>query len=177
MLEVGVCMESTTGGHSIRMWRDYFTKAELFAFDIVDMNWIETAEEFNGRVRFFQGDQGERQSMSDMYSKFGDIPFDFILEDGSHMHHHQMISLGHLFKYVKSNGYYFLEDISIPDHPVCCIRNDQTYKVLENYINTGKFITEHLSSAECEYLEKNIKSIELHPDILDAYCVAVIVKK
>lgn len=177
MLEIGICMEGSEGGHSVRMWRDYFSKAELYTFDIVDMSWIEQAAEFGGRVRFFEGDQGDRESMSNMYKSFGGAPFDFILEDGSHVHDHQMISLGHLFQYVKPGGLYLLEDISIPNHPVCCIRNDQTHNVLTNFINTGKFETELLTAQEREYLEKNIQSIELHSDIQDAYCVAIINKK
>ena len=177
MLEVGICMEGSEGGHSVRMWRDYFSKAKLYTFDIVDMKWIESAEEFNGRVSFYQGDQGNRESMNNMYQSFGNENFDFILEDGSHTHPHQMISLGHLFQYVKNKGIYILEDISIPNHPVCCIRNDETHNVLTNFINTGKFVTEHLTKEECEFLENNISTIELHPDIQDAYCTAIIVKK
>ena len=138
---------------------------------------MESDEEFQGRVRFFRGDQGDRVSMVNMYESFGSAPFDFILEDGSHTHYHQMVSLGHLFQYVKSGGLYFLEDISIPNHPVCCIRNDETYVTLTNFINTGRFVNNTLTPAECLYLENNIKSIELHPDIQDAYCVAIITKK
>jgi cephalosporin hydroxylase len=177
LLEIGICMEGSSGGHSVRMWRDYFSKASLYTFDIVDMSKVISDVEFEGRAHFFQGDQGNRESMSAMYEAFGTKPFDVLLEDGSHTHEHQMISLGHLFKYVKSEGYYLLEDISIPNHPVCCIRNDETYRVLQNYKNTGKFENPHLSPEECKYLENNIKSIELIPDIQDAYCVAVIIKK
>lgn len=177
MLEIGICMEGSAGGHSVRMWRDYFTKAELFTFDIVDMSWMESAEEFNGRVSFYQGDQSSRNDLSSMFIQYGSKPFDIILEDGSHEHPHQIINLGTAFAYLKSNGMYLLEDISIPGHPVCCIRNDETYAVLENFINTGKFVTEHLTQEECEYLEKNIKTIELSRDNQDAYCVAIITKK
>jgi len=177
MLEVGICMEGTHGGHSVRMWRDYFKNAKIYTFDIVDMSWIETHLEFEGRVHFYQGDQSDRSSMVDMYNTFGKKPFDFIIEDGSHIHQHQMISLAQLFPYVKSNGYYFLEDISIPNHPVCCIRNDETYQTLENFINTGQFQNKYLSDIECNYLQNNIKNIQLSPDIQDAYCVAIITKK
>lgn len=177
MLEIGIKMEGTPGAHSVRMWRDYFTKAELCTFDIADMSWMIDAEEFGGRVGFFLGDQSNRKDLTAMYKHYGDSPFDIILEDGSHVHAHQMINLGHTFPFVKSKGLYLLEDISIPDHPVCCIRNDETYRVLENFINTGKFITEQLTSEECAYLESNIESIKLHPDNQDAYCVAVITKK
>jgi len=177
MLEVGVCMEGTEGGHSVRMWRDYFTSAQLFTFDKVDMSWMETSAEFNNRVRFYQGDQGDRNSMTDMYKSFDNKKFDFILEDGSHEHHHQMISLGHLFQYVKDGGIYILEDISVPNHPCCCIRNDETYEVITHFINTGNFESQYLTQEERVYLEKHIENIELHMDIQNAYSTAIITKK
>ena len=177
MLEVGIVMEGTKGAHSVRMWRDYFTKAQLCTFDIVDMSWIVNASEFNGRVGFYQGDQGKRDNLTAMYAHYGNTQFDIILEDGSHTHPHQMVSLGHMFPYVKSSGLYLLEDISIPNHPVCCIRNDETYKVLQEFKDTGRFISNILTAEECTYLENNIKNLELYPDNQDAYCVAVITKK
>lgn len=178
MLEIGICMECSTGGHSIRMWRDYFTKAQIYTFDIIDMSWVAKAEEFQNRVHFCQGDQGDRNSLNNMYKTFGDLPFDFIVEDGSHMAHHQMISLGHLFQYVKSGGYYMLEDVSIPGHPdVCCLRNDENFKVLQNFKETGEITSGYLLPEEKEYLEKNIKNIEIYPDCQNAYSVAILTKK
>jgi hypothetical protein len=172
MLEVGVCMEGTEGGQSVRMWYDYFTRADIFTFDIVDMSSLE-----NDRVKFFRGDQSKREDLTEMYKKFGSEQFDYIIEDGSHEHHHQMISLGHLFQYVKSGGTYFLEDMSIPDHPACCIRNDNSFRVLKKYVETGEFDTDYILPEEKEYLKEHIKDIEVYADIQDAYCVAVITKK
>ncbi len=172
LLEVGICMEYTDGGQSVNMWYDYFTKANIFTFDIVDMKRIE-----NDRVKFFQGDQGDRSTFEAMYRYFDSKNFDFILEDGSHKHDHQMISLGHLFKYVKSGGYYILEDMSIPDHEACCIRNDETYKAIQNLIDTGKIVSEYITDEERVYLQKNISKIEVFHDIQDAYATAIITKK
>jgi hypothetical protein len=176
MLEVGVCMEGSEGGHSILMWNDYFTKAHIHTFDIVDMSLKSCITE-NDNVFFYQGDQSNREHMENMYQEYGNTEFDFILEDGSHEHNHQMISLGHLFKYVKSGGYYILEDMSIPEQVVCCIRNDETYKILQQFKETGKIVSEHLLSEEIDYLEKNVKSIKIHHDIQNAYAVAFITKK
>lgn len=176
LLEVGVCMEGTNGGHSIGMWMDYFPAAEIFTFDIVDMsNHPYIAE--NERVNFFRGNQEVREDFEKMYIEFGNIPFDFILEDGSHEHHHQMISFAALFPYVKSGGYYILEDISIPEHPVCCIRNDDTYRIIEEFKTTGMINSEHITESEKAYLEKHLDIIEMHSDIQDAYSVAIIRKK
>jgi cephalosporin hydroxylase len=129
------------------------------------------------RVQFYRGDQGNRDDLDSMYSSFGNKKFDFILEDGSHTEEHQMISLGHLFQYVKSGGIYILEDASIPGHKACCIRNDQTYITLSNFIQTQKFVTEYITDDEKKYLEDNIDKIELYPDVQDAYATAIIYKK
>ena len=172
LLEIGVCMEFTGGGQSVRMWYDYFPYASIYAFDIVDMKGLE-----NDRVRFFQGDQSDRESFVRMYETFGSTDFDFILEDGSHVHQHQMISLGHLFKYVKSKGYYILEDMSIPDREVSCIRNDETYKIVKEFMETGKITSDYITKEEKNYLEKNVSKIEIFPDIQNAYATAIITKK
>lgn len=176
MLEIGVCMEFTHGGHSIKMWADYFTQAYIYTFDIVDMSNHEAIKNSH-RVKFFQGDQSKRDDLQKMYESFGNEPFSFILEDGSHEHKHQVISLGALFKYVVPGGYYILEDMSVKDRPVCCIRNDETYKMINEFKNTGKIVSEYLTEEEIRYLESNIKSIDLFDDIQNAYAVAIIQKK
>lgn len=177
LLEIGISLEVGSGGESVMMWYDYFKNASIFTFDIVDMSnhicILNTAD----RVRFFRGDQENREDFKAMYEAFGSEPFDFILEDGSHRVNHQMISLGHLFQYVKSGGLYILEDLSIPGHDVCCIRNDENYEVIQKFKETGKIISEHILPEEKKYLENNVKSIEIYPDCQDAYAVAVITKK
>jgi hypothetical protein len=176
MLEVGICMEGSQGGHSVRMWNDYFENASIYTFDIVDMSQHPSIIE-NDNVFFYQGNQSKREDFSEMYKTFGNKKFDFILEDGSHVHEHQIISLGHLFKYVKSKGYYILEDMSIPGHAVCCIRNDETYNVIKNFQETGKINSPYLTQEEKEYLEKNVSKIEMFPDIQDAYVTTIFHKK
>ncbi len=176
MLEVGVCLEGTVGGHSIYMWSDYFPYAQIHTFDIVDMS-IHPSVLCNDRVFFHQGDQGNRSDFVRMYQAAGEKDFDFILEDGSHRHEHQMISFAGLFGYVKSGGYYILEDMSIPNHRVCCIRNDETYEIIRNFKNTGKLVSNHMSEDEIRYIEENVSNVEIHHDVLNAYAVAIITKR
>jgi SAM-dependent methyltransferase len=176
MLEIGVCMEGTEGGHSINMWNDYFEKANIYAFDIIDMSKSPSVTE-NDRVSFFKGDQNKREDFEEMYKTFNNKEFDFILEDGSHQHEHQMISLGHLFKYVKSGGYYILEDITQQGRKVCCIRNDETYDALIEFQTIGEINNNYLLPEEKQYLKDNIKNIEFHLDVQNAYYTAVITKK
>lgn len=179
MLEIGLCLEPGTErtGQSVNMWYDYFSKAQIYTSDILDMHSHPCVLNLSDRVKFYQADQSDRDQLTAMYDSFGSKEFDFILEDGSHIHAHQMISFGHLFKYVKSGGYYIIEDVSIPDHWCCCIRNDETYRAVETLSSTGKIESSLILSEEKAYIEANIKSIEIHPDIQDAYATIVITKK
>ena len=176
ILEVGICMEGSEGGHSVKMWDDYFEKAQIYTFDIVDMSTHPYIVEHNN-IFFYQGDQSKREDFILMYEKFDNKEFDFILEDGSHVHEHQMISLGHLFQYVKSKGYYILEDMSIPGQQVCCIRNDETYNIIKNFQETGEINSPLITQIEKEYLEANVSKIEIYPDIQNAYVTTIFHKK
>jgi hypothetical protein len=175
LLEIGLSLVPN-GVASVQMWLEYFTAANIYTLDIRDTTGYPIIGE-HPRVGFFRGDQGNRTDIETMYESFGSQPFDFILEDGSHQHNHQMISLGSMFKYVKSGGYYILEDISRPGKPCCCERNDETYTTIINYMETGKLVSEHLLPEEIEYLESTIDHIDIHIDVQDAYAVAIITKK
>ena len=73
-------MEGTLGGHSVYMWKEYFEKAQIFTFDIVDMSNHDCIVG-SDRVHFYRGDQGNREDFKSMYESFGEKPFDFIIED------------------------------------------------------------------------------------------------
>ncbi len=176
LLEIGVWMECTQGGESVRMWNEYFDKATIHTFDIRNM-FEHPAVKDNERVKFFLGDQSNREDFIKMYEEYGSEDFDFILEDGSHRHPHQMISFGHLFKYVKPGGFYILEDMSQPGKPVCCIRNDESLPIIQNLKNTGTIDTPHITVEEKAYIEEHVDRVELFVDVNDAYVTAIIFKK
>lgn len=176
MLEIGICMEYSPGGHSVYMWTDYFTKASIYTFDIVDMSQHPAIIGCD-RCKFYRGDQGKREDFQNMYSEYGNLEFDFIIEDGSHQHIHQMISFAYLFEKISSGGHYILEDMSIPNIANCCIRNDETYLMLQEFQKTGKISNIHILPEEKEYLENNIKNVEICHDIQNIFAVAIITKK
>ena len=176
MLELGICMEETEGGHSVFMWSEYFSQASIYTFDIVDMSNHPAITNYPNNF-FYRGDQGNRNDFISMYNEFGNKPFDFVLEDGSHTTEHQMISFGHLFQYVKPGGVYILEDVSIPGNPVCCIRNDETFGIIDNFNKTGKFETEHLTDSEVSYIETHVDKIVPYTDDQNAYMTFAFYKK
>lgn len=176
LLEVGVNMEGTEGVHSLKMWLDYFSQAEIYAFDILNLANHPIIKD-NQRIHFYRGDQGQRSDLVKMYEFFGSDLFDVILEDGSHKENHQMISFGVLFKFVKPGGLYILEDMSIPGNKCCCIRNDLTYKTILDFQNNKTIDSIHLTDDEKAYIEQHTESIEMIPDVQNAYVTTIIRKK
>jgi hypothetical protein len=86
------------------MWLDYFTKANLYGFDIDDFSAVRMP-----RTRIFRGDQGNAE---DLLKVVAECPrFDIIIDDGSHASYHQQLTLKTLFPYLSSNGLYIIEDL------------------------------------------------------------------
>lgn len=105
LLEVGIRLENTEGGQSLRMWRDYFPRVQLFAVDIIPF-------EMDG-VTFFLGDQGDSIFLHDLAVKHG--PFDIVIDDGSHRRNDQLATLAALFDH--ATKFYVCEDLSLDGIP------------------------------------------------------------
>jgi hypothetical protein len=174
-LEIGVVMEGTPGGQSLRMWTEYFTAASIYAFDIVPINQFKT-----DRVRVFQGDGGNRDDLQNMINEFN-VKFDIIIEDGSHTAKHQQVPFGFLFKHINSGGIYIIEDILIPFAESKYdewgrIANQSTYYMLKSIIDDKTAVSEYILDEEKKYLKNNIKSVKLIDDLPGIFCAAIITK-
>jgi len=104
LLEIGCCDIRFPLG-SARMWREYFSHADLMCMDVVDCE--EPLRRIN--VGFSQGDQGNRDDLTRVAAKG---PFDIIIDDGSHLPDHTMLTYEILSPCLKSGGLYFIEDVS-----------------------------------------------------------------
>lgn len=106
LLEIGVggYDDPKKGGESLRMWKEYFSKALIFAIDIFDKSAL--AEE---RISIYQGSQIDNGFLQEVADDVG--PFDIIIDDGSHINSHVISSFKFLFKYLKEGGVYVAEDI------------------------------------------------------------------
>jgi len=103
ILEIGV-----HHGASINMYLEYFKNPYVVGMD------IEQKIELDPRWKFVLGDQ---TNPTDLDKCVEEQPFDIILDDGGHTMRQQQITLGHLFKHVKSGGYYILEDLHTSAYP------------------------------------------------------------
>jgi hypothetical protein len=92
------------GGASLRMWKDYFPNAQIFAIDIVDKTHLEEP-----RITIARGDQNDPGFLDDLAKRWG--PFDIVIDDGSHVSEHVITSFRALFPHVKDGGYYVVEDL------------------------------------------------------------------
>lgn len=93
-------------GQSIEFFWNRFTLARIYGVDIFDSINVCPRERFT----YIKQDQGKRSEVRDMFKKLN-IKFDLIIDDGSHEPRHQADCLIEGFKYVRSQGFYIVEDI------------------------------------------------------------------
>lgn len=96
-------------GNSIRMWRDYFESANIYAIDIFEEGMIKGED----RIQTFVADQSSEFDLTELTRKIGGS-YDFICDDGSHHFAHQVISFKVLEKYLTPGGIYVIEDVQPP---------------------------------------------------------------
>jgi hypothetical protein len=116
VLEIGVKRsppdDDSPGGKSLRLWKEYFDDAMIFGLDIDPEN--KKFEEDG--IKIYIGNQGDhkflREMMNDVLRDSEDCEFfDAILDDGSHVNELTLSSFKFLWKFVKSGGFYIIEDL------------------------------------------------------------------
>jgi hypothetical protein len=105
-LEIGIggYDDPKAGGGSLRMWKHYFPKAQIFGIDYYDKSVHEEA-----RVKIFRGSQDDSGFLNIVAKAIGRI--DVILDDGSHISAHIIKSFETLFPLLGDGGLYIVEDI------------------------------------------------------------------
>lgn len=99
LLEIGIL-----DGNSLRLWKEYFPNGEIYGIDI-NPKCKQYEEE---RVRVAIGDQTDEQFLASITDS---NEFDIIIDDGSHIWDHLVISFECLFPHLKSGGLYVMEDL------------------------------------------------------------------
>ncbi|MFC1795944.1 hypothetical protein ACFL1V_02465 [Pseudomonadota bacterium] len=113
-LEIGVF-----GGASLRTWRDYSTRWQIFGVDINP----EAKKHETGRIGIEIGSQTDKKFL---LTNFGSsTKFDVIVDDGSHVNSFTLFSFQVLFeKRLRAGGLYIIEDL------------DCSYYSLENVLQS-----------------------------------------
>lgn len=89
---------------SVRMWLEYFSKAQIIGLDISDFSWFR-----HDRFSFVRCDMDDRENIA--IAVDGIPTLDVIIDDASHASHHQQNAFLTLFPKLKSGGLYIIEDL------------------------------------------------------------------
>jgi len=92
ILEIGI-----DRGGSLKIWRDYFKKAEVIGLD------IEYKEPIEG-VKIIQGNQKDTNVLDSLGS------LDIVIDDGGHKMSEQKETFKHIFPRMKEGSIYIIED-------------------------------------------------------------------
>lgn len=102
ILEIGV-----GDAKSLYMYNEFFDgNCEIYGMD-TDQQCLNYATE---NIHISICDQGDRNELS-YFLKNINVKFDIIVDDGSHIPIHQMISLVSLYKALSKDGIYIIEDL------------------------------------------------------------------
>ena len=99
MLEIGVLE-----GSSLNLWGEFFPKGTIFGMDIGKGYKTDRGE-------VFKGDQSNLTDLNRVVDSIGN-KVDLIIDDGSHVPHHQLVTFIYLFGVLlKPGGTFIIEDI------------------------------------------------------------------
>lgn len=90
---------------SIRMWLEYFPKAEIHGLDVSDFSWFQ-----HDRFTFHRCDMDDRDEIAAAIEGFETMPT-IVIDDASHASHHQQNAFLEIFPRMESGGLYVIEDL------------------------------------------------------------------
>lgn len=124
----------TTDAPSVRMWLEYFSKANIIGLDVSDFSWIEA-----DRFKFIQCDMDDRDAIREA-TKVAPS-FDIIIDDASHASSHQQDAFLEFFPKLKSGGLYIIEDLQWqpPAYEKPPEEMVKTRDFFQNYLASGRF--------------------------------------
>jgi cephalosporin hydroxylase len=106
-LEVGVWWGTSFNAHL-----EYFPNAQFYGIDIftrVAMKDVKANE--NDRVHLLKADSTKSSVTDAVRKEWGDIKFDFIIDDGLHTPDANRLTFKHLFPLLKEDGTFLIEDV------------------------------------------------------------------
>ena len=170
LLEIGVggYDNPTKGGNSLRMWKKYFPKGQIYAIDVYDKSFLEEK-----RIKIFQGSQVEKEFMGRVVAQTG--PLDLIIDDGSHVNEHVITSFELLFPFLKDGGVYVVEDTQTSYWPEYGGSSDDLNNPF-TMMNYFKSLTDSLNHQEIlnpdyipTYFDKKIISMHFYHNLIFIY--------
>ena len=99
LLEIGI--DET---ESLKLWQGYFKEIQLYGIDIDEKSFTDPT------VTLFKVDQSKSDQLANFKANV-ETQFDIIIDDGSHVPTHQILTLESLWSLLRPGGVYIIEDI------------------------------------------------------------------
>ena len=117
VVEIGVA-----GGWSLKVWEEYFPKANIHGIDI-DKTFFHPHIADSDRIdmKFY-----DATDESKIHANFSDESVDIVIDDGSHLLNHQIVSAALFWPKLKEGGIYVIEDTQN-------LRYDKYFTMYPNY--------------------------------------------
>lgn len=132
ILEIGVL-----GGGSIELWLKYFGEGTQVIGVDIDPRCLEYKYEGNAQV--VMGNQGDPDFWGEFLDKNTD--FDIIIDDGSHIMEHQVLTLIMTFPHLKVGGVYICEDTHTSYWP----NWNGEYNKEQTFLGYSKYLTDAMN--------------------------------
>ena len=95
---------------SIRMWRSYFTQAQIFGFEVSAEKVAAAQAECLPGTHYYTADVTNRASMFQAFNKANCL-FDILIDDSTHLFDHQIAFVEVAMDFVKPGGMIVIEDV------------------------------------------------------------------
>lgn len=170
ILEVGVFF-----GASLKMWHEYFPSGTIYGIDTFEGNqgngshfanaasFLKQAPSYP-RMVVGKYDQSKREDLVAFASTITE-PFDFIIDDGSHLMKDQQQTLAVLWSLLRPGGIYFMEDYaSSYDARYPDVRRDfsnTTATMMTTFQRTQTIVSEYMTPSEAARLSEEIREIDM----------------
>jgi hypothetical protein len=142
-------------GASLRTWNEYLPNSEIYGIDLHDFSDIE-----NDKIKTFICNQESKEELNNLIEKIGS-DFDVIIDDGGHTMKQHQVTISVLFKHLKPNGIYVIEDLHTCHIGSYVNGDEKTLDMLYDFQKEGKIKSKYITEDESNYLENNIGGLEV----------------
>jgi hypothetical protein len=102
----GFALAEYRPGGSLRAWRDYFGRADIYGVDVQpDTQFSEE------RITTCLCDSTDAAHVESRFRRLSGLRFDIIIDDGSHVDANQLKTLENFYPHLNDGGLYVVEDI------------------------------------------------------------------
>jgi predicted O-methyltransferase YrrM len=136
LLEIGVY-----DGASLRTWHEFLPDTRIVGIDIDPR--CKAFEDKNVTVELC--DQSDVTQLTRIGVNYG--PFDVVIDDGSHIWSHQILSFETIFPFVRSGGLFIIEDIDTSyGHYTAAYGRDSTITAAQYVTKLANYVLAHTAA-------------------------------